>query len=421
MSDYLKTATILYVEDNEEVRQGYTKTLKRMAKELFVAADGEEGLALFKKHTPDIVISDIRMPKLDGIEMARCIREIQPSQIVIFTTAYHEPECTLPALELQINGYLLKPINKKKLETKINQLSKHLVLEKEIQEQRFLLKQILNHQSNITLVSDFTSITFASSSFWSMLSLKNEREFFARYPTFFDLISEHDDYICGKTAEDFLERYCHSDSDMRLVSITTLLGPTSFYINLDKVRHIDKELYIITLTDVTSLQASRLDAQHHASFDRLTKICNRHTFEGHLERELCRIKRYHRPLCMALIDIDYFKKFNDTFGHLIGDEILIMIAKEINLMVRNSDLFARWGGEEFALLMSETSLCNARTVVEHIRHKVEQIMHPIAGNVTVSIGLTKIIPFDTYKAVFERCDQALYQAKSIGRNTIVEL
>jgi len=416
MENYLKSATILYVEDNDAVRLGYAKTLKRYAKELYVAHDGEMGLALFKHHTPDIVITDIKMPKKSGIEMASDIKAMNPEQIILFTTAYSEPEYTLPSFELNIDGYLLKPIDKKKLESKINALSKRISLEKSLLEEHHLFNQILNHQSNITLVTNFKTIKFASHSFWEMLYAKDWNQFFEMYDSLLNLFVENPNYIYGKNAGEFLKRYYESNDDMRLVSISTAEGPTAFYININKVHNISEELFIITLTDVTSLQASRLDALHHAMFDRLTKIYNRHSFEAHFERELLRVKRYQRPLCVALFDIDHFKRFNDTFGHLVGDELLILITQEIGRMIRSTDVFARWGGEEFVLLLNETDAKETLKALEEIRLKIANTSHPIAGNVTVSIGMTQAKGDDDYKTLFGRCDEALYLAKHNGRN-----
>jgi len=418
MGNYLKSATILYVEDNDEVRLGYAKALKRYAKELYVANDGEVGLELFKQYAPDIVISDIKMPKKSGIEMAHDIKAINPDQIILFTTAYSEPEYTLPAFELNIDGYLLKPIDKKRLESKINHLSKRVSLEKSLLEDRLLFNQILNHQSNITIVTNFKSIKFASHSFWDMVYAKDWNEFFETYDSLLNLFVEHPNYIYGNTVGEFLKRYYQSNDDMRLVSISSAEGPTAFYINLDVVQDISEELFIITLTDVTSLQASRLDALYHAMYDRLTKIYNRHAFEAHFDRELLRVKRYQRPMCVALFDIDYFKRFNDTFGHLVGDELLILIAQEIGNMLRSTDIFARWGGEEFVLLLSETDVDAAQKTLEAIRKKIANTHHLIAGSVTVSIGFTKAKNDDDYKTLFSRCDEALYAAKNNGRNRI---
>jgi diguanylate cyclase (GGDEF)-like protein len=153
-------------------------------------------------------------------------------------------------------------------------------------------------------------------------------------------------------------------------------------------------------------------------FDTLTKIYNRHSFEVHFERELLRVKRYGRPLCVALFDIDHFKRFNDTFGHLVGDELLILITQEIGRMIRSTDFFARWGGEEFVLLLSETDATQAHAILEEILLKIANTTHPIAGTVTVSSGMTCVKEKDDAKTVFNRCDEALYRAKNNGRNRI---
>lgn len=418
MSEYLKTATVLYVEDNEEVRLGYTKALSRCAKEVYTAKNGIEGLELFVKYAPDIVISDIKMPDKDGIQLAQEIRQLNSEQIILFTTAYTEAIYTIPALELGINGYLVKPVDKKKLETKINELSRQIIAEKESFEQQLMLEQILNQQSSITLVTDFKTIKFASRSFWKMLHSEEQKKNFEHDENVLRLFIEHPYYIYGKTIESFLDKYNSCDSDMRLVSIITKNGPTAFYINIDKMHDGISEFFVITLTDVSSLQASRVEAVHRATHDNLTKIYNRNAFETYLEHELLRVKRYERPLCIALLDIDRFKHVNDLFGHLAGDDMLVMLSREINLSIRSTDVFARWGGEEFVILMSETTINKAQKVAQSIRQKVENLIHPIIGSITISIGVTQVTPEDTYKTLFERCDNALYQAKINGRNRV---
>ncbi len=121
---------------------------------------------------------------------------------------------------------------------------------------------------------------------------------------------------------------------------------------------------------------------------------------------------------MAIIDIDKFKDFNDTYGHLIGDEVLIMMAQSVNDSVRGTDTFARWGGEEFLILFKDTSIENAKMVSEKLRNKIEKLQHPTAGSITASFGLTQYIDGDTTKSMFKRCDDALYKAKEDGRNRV---
>ncbi len=152
--------------------------------------------------------------------------------------------------------------------------------------------------------------------------------------------------------------------------------------------------------------------------DGLTNIYNRYKFEEIAESELNRDIRYRRDLSIAILDIDNFKIFNDTHGHLVGDEVLVMLAQHIDSNVRDIDTFARWGGEEFVILFPETSLENAKKVCEKLRFSVSKLEHPKAGSVTVSFGLTQYTATDDLITLFERCDQALYKAKENGRNVV---
>jgi len=155
-----------------------------------------------------------------------------------------------------------------------------------------------------------------------------------------------------------------------------------------------------------------------AYIDTLTNVYNRNKFDEILNLELKSVKHYNYPLSIALIDIDKFKDFNDTFGHLIGDEVLITMAQTVQNNVRETDTFARWGGEEFIILFKNANISNSKKVSEKIKDKIEQNEHETAGKITASFGLTQYIDGDTIETMFKRCDDALYVAKDNGRNRV---
>jgi len=155
-----------------------------------------------------------------------------------------------------------------------------------------------------------------------------------------------------------------------------------------------------------------------AYIDTLTKVFNRLKFDELAENEFLSAKKFELPLSIALIDIDHFKKFNDNFGHLIGDEVLVMMAQYVNNSIRNTDIFARWGGEEFVILFKNTNLEVAKVVSEKLRNGISKLEHKIAGNITASFGLTQYKKGDVLESVFKRCDDALYKAKNQGRNRV---
>jgi diguanylate cyclase (GGDEF)-like protein len=157
--------------------------------------------------------------------------------------------------------------------------------------------------------------------------------------------------------------------------------------------------------------------------DGLTKLNNHRHFQDELARAFEESQRYQRPLSLAMIDIDFFKKINDSYGHAVGDEVLKQVAALYRSSVRSTDLVARYGGEEFAVMMPETTLPDAIAFAEKIRVLIEESpMQTQAGAVptTVSIGVASVphSRIHTAKELIVAADRALYRAKRAGRNQV---
>lgn len=155
--------------------------------------------------------------------------------------------------------------------------------------------------------------------------------------------------------------------------------------------------------------------------DQLTRLANRRAFDEQLEREFERAERYQKPLCLAIIDIDFFKRINDDYSHAQGDLALQLIAKELQLAARQVDFLARWGGEEFVILLPETTLEEAVLACERIRsHIAKADFSTVAADLklTVSIGLAGNEQIDSRDKLIQRADEALYLAKRAGRNCL---
>ena len=167
-----------------------------------------------------------------------------------------------------------------------------------------------------------------------------------------------------------------------------------------------------------AVQEKQIKTERKAYYDSLTGVYNRNKLDEMFNEEIQRLKRYPANLSIAIMDIDKFKNFNDTYGHLIGDEVLVMIAQNVNSNVRNTDVFARWGGEEFVILFKETSIEEAITITNKLKDKIQALEHNIAEGTTASFGITQYIEGDTVETIFKRCDDALYRAKENGRNRV---
>jgi two-component system, cell cycle response regulator len=164
--------------------------------------------------------------------------------------------------------------------------------------------------------------------------------------------------------------------------------------------------------------------------DSLTGTFNRRHLEDRLGAELAAAQRHQRPLAVLLIDVDLFKRVNDEFGHLAGDEALRMLAFVLRAAVRKEDVLGRFGGEEFVVIARETALEGARTLAERIRHAVEHARCAWQGHdlgltvsigVTVSSGLAEYVAGKTDRALLGAADRALYAAKRAGRNRVVAM
>lgn len=160
------------------------------------------------------------------------------------------------------------------------------------------------------------------------------------------------------------------------------------------------------------------ELQHLATTDTLTGLRNRRAFKEFAEMEIKRAERHGNALSLVMFDIDHFKRINDTFGHLIGDEVLVHVAKLIGERIRASEILARWGGEEFILLLPQTDMENAVHLAGELRTLMQANAFPQVGAVTASFGVTQFSPGDSMDSLLHRVDIALYRAKENGRNQV---
>ncbi len=176
---------------------------------------------------------------------------------------------------------------------------------------------------------------------------------------------------------------------------------------------------------IAELEAENIEHQHLVEeleklsiTDSLTSIYNRRKFNELLTKEIERNKRYQNSLSIIMCDIYHFKKINDTFGHDVGDKAIKKFSKQIHENIREIDMLARWGGEEFMILMPNVSVENAHAVAEKLRTIIENAEVETAGSFTASFGVTDLMFDDTAETFIKRADQALYKAKHGGRNRV---
>ncbi len=169
------------------------------------------------------------------------------------------------------------------------------------------------------------------------------------------------------------------------------------------------------------MQAQVREERQRALTDLLTQLPNREAWQERLSFEYNRWLRYRHPLTVAVLDVDLFKRINDSYGHKAGDRVLQLVAREMSTRLRSTDFIARFGGEEFVVLLPETPTDEARKVLDSLREHVSGLPFHFSGepvSITFSAGLTGFQDDDTEESVFDRADRALYQAKDEGRNRV---
>lgn len=213
-----------------------------------------------------------------------------------------------------------------------------------------------------------------------------------------------------------------SGVSLSIGSGTSFFGILGVFAACPRVFSKDDINFLQAVANVLSwcVQRTRSEEEIHilATTDSLTGIANRREFSRLLEKEIERARRYGTALALVMYDIDHFKRVNDTFGHDVGDSVLQALTVLVKENIRTVDVVARWGGEEFLILMPQSDEQAAAGAAEKLRQKIAQHRFGQAGNLTVSFGVAAFAPRDDSNTLLKRVDDALYQAKQKGRNRV---
>jgi diguanylate cyclase (GGDEF)-like protein len=205
-----------------------------------------------------------------------------------------------------------------------------------------------------------------------------------------------------------------------------VISPALLWQMVERSHAFAKNLLVVLSERVRSdneFIASRLgvleEAEHHATTDALTGLGNRRWMQNMFERELKRSEHSSRPVCLMMIDVDQFKFVNDQYGHIAGDRILAAVAQTLREHLRPTDMIARFGGDEFAVLLPDTGLAQALETAERLRVQIAEASPPALGRpITISAGVGRALPGDSLDVLVHRADSAMYAAKAAGRNRI---
>jgi two-component system, cell cycle response regulator len=434
--EILKTISVLYVEDENDVREFTSKLLGSLLKNVYVAQDGLEGLKIFEEHKDDIdlIVSDINMPKMDGLSMCEAIKKINPEIPLVITSAHNDTNFLKRSIEIGVTTYAMKPIDLYQLIESIIKamepiilkrklIELNLSLESKIEQEISKIKSILDAQDNIIIVTNKEKITNVNKKFLDFFGVDNFDEFIATKKNIFDFFEEEFGFITKEQInkqESWIKYIKELHEIDRIVKIKGISEEEKiFAINVDYYDNKD-DYYVFSLTDITKLKEKSNLLEYQASHDKLTGLFNRNRFDEIYSKEIKRARRYNNDLSIIIFDVDDFKMVNDNYGHQTGDEVLKEMAQIVLTHVREQDISVRWGGEEFLILLPQTNLAGAVAVANKIKTAInEHIFTNNSLTITGSFGVAQLLDEDNENDFISRTDKLLYEAKKTGKNKVI--
>lgn len=418
---YLQHISVLYVEDDPAIREGLSRFLRRRVGSLYLGENGQEGLEAFKTNRPDLIVTDIRMPVMDGLTMAEKIRELDREIPIVITTAFNDEEYFLKAIDIGIDKYIKKPINNKEFMDVLGKVARVVSQQKELDEKNELIKIILDNSPHHMMILDGETPVYFNKSLLDYVGCESVEEFLEVHENMNKfLVTKEESFYKDKTfcqwvcevrdhpEEEYIV-YMHKESELKSEA-------GAYAVDVNPVPESNK--YLVSFSDITKIEEQRRIYHEMAIKDPLTGIFNRQKFGEALEDEVERAARYHQHLALIMFDIDRFKNVNDTYGHQAGDYILQGVVNTVQQHIRKLDIFARYGGEEFVVLAPETTLEGAGALAEKLREIIADSEFQYVGKLTCSFGVSGYRDGEKPDQFIKRADDALYAAKNAGRNRV---
>lgn len=280
------------------------------------------------------------------------------------------------------------------------------------------IRSILDSQEDIVIITDWTNLRYGNKSFLDFTGYGSVEGFRQDNRCLCDLFIKEEGFVHKEDGDDCIDpEVSEKEKGFKVKMFDARKGMDRVFLGNTKRLPGEETLYVISFRDITDIENESRRFEYLSVTDALTGTYNRLKFDSVLESEIQRAKRFNRAFSLVMFDIDQFKDINDTFGHDAGDEILKALTRALAKHIRTTDTFARWGGDEFAVLVVETPIEGATALAEKLRTEVEAT-NVAFGKLTCSFGVTEFKETDDLASIIKRVDNALYEAKSSGKNRI---
>jgi diguanylate cyclase (GGDEF)-like protein len=388
---------ILVVDDDPNLRKTLADILRVKGYETAIAGTGAEAIAAAEQGGISLALIDLMLPDLPGLEVMARIKAVSSLTEAIILTGHASMDTAIEATRQGAFSYLLKPYNMDDLLRNI----RHGVERQQAREEILRLASFPRlHPSPVLELDSAGEVSY--------LNPAAERCF----PELSALGQSHPLLHSSAGQIGALRQGKQQGETVNEAEI----GEATYELHIYYVQ--DVSLIRIYVKDITQRKRSEEEIHLLATTDSLTGIVNRREFTAILTREVERAKRYGTPMALAMYDLDYFKRVNDTFGHDVGDYVLQAITGLVKKNIRATDVLARWGGEEFMVLMPHSDLPAAEKASEKLRLAIAAQDFDKVNEMTVSFGVAAFEPPDDLNSLLKRVDDALYLAKNRGRNCV---
>lgn len=417
----MASETILVVEDDGILAAHLYDMLTRCGyTALEPVATGEAALAAAMASIPDLVLMDIYLAgTMNGITAAQQIHACLDIP-VIYLTAFSTEALLYQAKITMPYGYLVKPVIERELLATIEMTLYRHQMDRRLKKSEERLALALWGADLGMWDWDTRTNTVIYNARWAGMLGYAPEEIPAHYDSWETRVHPEDLPTTLETLHAHLEnRTPFYESEHRLQHRN---GHWVWVLSKGKVTERDPQRQPLrvcgTHLDISVHKSLEEELRQLAATDPLTGAFNRRYFLQSVNKEISRAQRYERPLALIMSDIDHFKQINDIFGHERGDEALREIAARVQQRLRQTDVFARWGGEEFLILAVETTLPQAVALAETLLAALRDVSLTGIGPITASFGVSHYRCGETLDQWLQRVDRLMYQAKSEGRNRV---
>jgi len=412
--DLMKNISVLYVEDDADIRRHLSEFLRRRVGKLYIAANGQEGLELWRQHRPEVVVTDIMMPVMGGLKMAELIQRENPSVPIIVTTALNETESFLKAIDLGIDKYVIKPINTELLLHAIQKSAWGVKAGLEIQ----LAATVFDASSDAIFITDSDNLIISVNAAFCEITGYSAEDVIGQAPEILNS-GRHDAGFYHAMWRDLLETGRWNGEVWNRRKNGEIFAEL---LTINAVKNYRGEIshYVSIFADITEHKQTEEHVRHLAHYDALTNLPNRTLFNDRLGQALINAQRDNGRAAVMFLDLDRFKNINDTLGHGIGDLLLQEVAVRLTGCVRQGDTVSRLGGDEFVVLLPELNdEKDARLVAQKLLNAAAfpMILEGHELHISASIGIS-YYPMDgvNTETLMKNADVAMYRAKEEGRN-----